>query len=64
VNSIGNLGGLIGPVVVGWSKEVEGEFGQAMLLLAAAMTLSALLTLLVRTSAKVHVGPARRRRMA
>ena len=43
VNSIGNLGGLVGPTVVGWFKETTGGFTGALLFLAGAVALGGVL---------------------
>ena len=43
VNSIGNLGGFIGPYVVGWIKDATGSFEAGLYFLAACALASALL---------------------
>jgi ACS family tartrate transporter-like MFS transporter len=43
VNSIGNLGGFIGPYVVGWIKDTTGSFEAGLYFLAACAFASALL---------------------
>ncbi|MFI0467700.1 MFS transporter [Saccharopolyspora sp. 5N102] len=48
INSIGQLGGLVGPTLVGAVKESTGSLGPAFLLLAGVLVVAALLTLLVR----------------
>ncbi|MER7012248.1 MFS transporter [Saccharopolyspora sp. NPDC000359] len=48
INSIGQLGGLVGPTLVGAIKESSGSLDQAYLLLAGVLVVAALLTLLVR----------------
>jgi MFS transporter, ACS family, tartrate transporter len=45
INSIGNLGGFVGPVAIGWLKERSGSFAQGLLLVGASLLLSALLIL-------------------
>jgi ACS family tartrate transporter-like MFS transporter len=47
INSTGNLGGFIGPYLVGWIKDRTGGFGGGLLSLAAIMALNILLILLV-----------------
>jgi nitrate/nitrite transporter NarK len=47
INSIGNLGGLVGPTMVGAAKEGTGSFTQALLFLAAALALGGLLALIL-----------------
>ena len=46
VNSMGNLGGLAGPSLVGVIREATGSFTAALLFLAAALALGAAITLL------------------
>ena len=46
VNALGNLGGLLGPTVIGLTKEATGTFASAMLFLAAALALGAVIALL------------------
>ena len=43
VNSIGNLGGFVGPYVVGWIKDATGSFEAGLYFLAASALASALL---------------------
>jgi ACS family tartrate transporter-like MFS transporter len=45
VNSIGNCGGFVGPLVVGWLKGATGTFSPALVFLAGALLLSGLLAL-------------------
>jgi ACS family tartrate transporter-like MFS transporter len=50
INSVGNLGGFVGPFVVGWIKDQTGGFGVALGFLAACAVLSALIAYLVAPS--------------
>jgi ACS family tartrate transporter-like MFS transporter len=43
VNSIGNLGGFVGPYVVGWIKDATGSFEAGLYFLAACALASAVL---------------------
>jgi ACS family tartrate transporter-like MFS transporter len=43
INAVGNLGGFLGPVLVGWSRQVTASFHLAALLIAVCVALSALL---------------------
>jgi len=43
INSIGALGGFVGPYVVGWVKETTGAFGPGLLALAAGSAMAAIL---------------------
>jgi ACS family tartrate transporter-like MFS transporter len=45
INAIGNLGGFVGPTMIGWFKETTGDFSYALYFIAAMLVLSALLTL-------------------
>ncbi len=62
INSIGNLGGFVGPFVTGWMKERSGSFAGAMLYLAVSLTLAGLLILTLKreqtpTPAAVRIPP-------
>ena len=48
VNSIGNLGGFVGPFVVGWVKDLTGGFTSGLLLLAAVLVFGAVVILRVK----------------
>lgn len=48
INSFGNLGGFIGPYVIGWLTGKNGTFRPAMLAMAGCAFVSALLVLLVK----------------
>ena len=54
VNSLGNLGGLLGPTVIGLTKEATGTFASAMLFLAAALAFGGVIALLFGASAGKH----------
>jgi ACS family tartrate transporter-like MFS transporter len=44
INSIGNLGGYFGPMIVGWIKDSTKSFEMALYFLAACALLSAVIT--------------------
>ena len=44
INSIGNLGGYVGPFIVGWIKNTTNSFEMALYFLAACALLSAVIT--------------------
>jgi ACS family tartrate transporter-like MFS transporter len=48
INSTGNLGGFVGPSVVGWVKDTTQSYSAGMLALAAALVAAGILTLIVR----------------
>ena len=43
VNSIGNLGGYVGPFIVGWIKDSTGSFEAGLYFLAACALLSGII---------------------
>jgi ACS family tartrate transporter-like MFS transporter len=50
INSIGNLGGFVGPAMIGWIKDLTGSFRGGLFFVAALLVLSAIPTLaLART---------------
>ncbi len=44
INSIGNLGGFVGPAMIGWIKEQTGSFNGGLYFVAGLLVLSAVLT--------------------
>jgi ACS family tartrate transporter-like MFS transporter len=48
INSIGNLGGLIGPALIGRVLKATGGFTGGLLVVAAAMAFAGVLSCLVR----------------
>jgi ACS family tartrate transporter-like MFS transporter len=56
VNSIGNLGGFVGPYFVGWIKTTFGSYAPALLIIAAGMAVSGTIALAVR-GAVAHERP-------
>ncbi|WGS19804.1 MULTISPECIES: MFS transporter [unclassified Bradyrhizobium] len=56
INSIGNLGGFVGPAMIGWIKERTGSFDGGLYFVAGLLVLSAVLTLLLsRANTKANV---------
>ena len=47
VNSVGNVGGFIGPSLVGWIRDTTGEFENGLLMLAGALILGAAVVLAI-----------------
>jgi ACS family tartrate transporter-like MFS transporter len=47
VNSIGNLGGFVGPYLVGWIRDATGGFTAGLLTLAAILVIGAAITLAI-----------------
>ena len=50
INSIGNLGGFVGPFMIGWIKNLTGSFMGGLYFVAGLLVLSAVLTLVVAGS--------------
>src|SRR5215472_12939458 len=50
INSIGNLGGFVGPSVIGWIKDATGSFLGGLYVVAGLLCLSAILTLMLAGS--------------
>jgi len=48
INSVGNLGGFVGPYITGWMQQRSGSFTGAMLYLAVSLALAGLLILTLR----------------
>ena len=54
VNSVGNLGGLAGPSIVGMIKQASGSFTAALLFLAAVVALGGIIALLFGQAARAR----------
>jgi ACS family tartrate transporter-like MFS transporter len=52
INSIGNLGGFVGPFAIGWLKTVTGGYAAGLYVVAATLAVSAVVTLLLSRQAK------------
>jgi len=50
INSIGNLGGFVGPAMIGWIKDKTGSFEGGLYFVAGLLVLSAVLTLVLSRS--------------
>ena len=48
INSIGNIGGFVGPYIIGYVKEVTGSFTSGMLVLAATLFVAGFIALSAR----------------
>jgi len=53
INSVGNLGGWIGPWMMGWIKQNTGSFKGGLTYLACSMTVSATIILLLGLGRRV-----------
>lgn len=52
INSVGNLGGFFGPYTIGWLSDKMGSYAGGLWAVAAALFLSGIVVLLVRSGAK------------
>jgi MFS transporter, ACS family, tartrate transporter len=48
INSVGALGGFVGPVTIGWLKDTTGSFNTGLVVLTCLGMISAILTLSLR----------------
>jgi MFS transporter, ACS family, tartrate transporter len=51
INAIGNLGGYVGPFVVGWVRDSTKSFGAGLYFLAACSLMAAIITLFAARAA-------------
>jgi ACS family tartrate transporter-like MFS transporter len=58
INSIGNLGGFVGPAMIGWIKDLTGSFQGGLFFVAALLVLSAVLTLVLARSQRISAATA------
>jgi MFS transporter, ACS family, tartrate transporter len=58
INSIGNLGGFVGPAMIGWIKDRTGSFAGGLYFVGGLLLLSALLTFLLSRSQHAKPSPA------
>ncbi|MGF6551305.1 nitrate/nitrite transporter NarK [Paraburkholderia youngii] len=47
INSIGNLGGFVGPFAIGWLKNVTGGYTAGLYVVGATLAVSAVVTLML-----------------
>jgi ACS family tartrate transporter-like MFS transporter len=57
INSIGNLGGFVGPFAIGWIKDRTGSFLGGLYVVAGLLVLSALLTLVLARAQQPPAAP-------
>jgi ACS family tartrate transporter-like MFS transporter len=55
INAVGNLGGQVGPSLMGWLKDRTDGYNRGLLVLAAALVLEAGVVLCIRMPARVKV---------
>jgi MFS family permease len=59
INSIGNLGGAVGPTVVGWMRAGSGGYGSGLVFLAGCLVLQATLIATLRIPGGARTDPRR-----
>jgi ACS family tartrate transporter-like MFS transporter len=52
INSIGNLGGFVGPCAIGWIKDATGEIALGLVVLAACSIMAGVVTFLMGHDSK------------
>ncbi len=57
INSLGNLGGFVGPNLIGQIKQARGSFSDALLILAGVLVVGGVLALRVRHDAALEKLP-------
>jgi MFS transporter, ACS family, tartrate transporter len=55
INSIGNLGGFLGPYLIGWARETTGSFTAGLMISAATLLASAMFVISLRRAAKLSL---------
>src|SRR5229473_908667 len=61
INSVGNLGGYVGPLIVGWAKDTTKSFNGGLYFLAASIFLGAVITFLAAPKDSADCSGARGR---
>jgi nitrate/nitrite transporter NarK len=64
VNSVGNVGGFVGPIIVGEIRERTGQFAPGLLTLAGVLVFGAIVALSLAGPTSSLAGPPGRRRLA
>jgi MFS transporter, ACS family, tartrate transporter len=59
INSIGNLGGFVGPYAIGWIKDATGETTLGLVVLAAGPIMAGVLTFLMGHDSKMELAGSR-----
>jgi ACS family tartrate transporter-like MFS transporter len=58
INSLGNLGGFVGPTAIGWLRQGSGDYTSGLLMLAGVLVLEAVLVASLRLPAETPVRQA------
>ncbi|MDQ2821024.1 MAG: MFS transporter [Pseudomonadota bacterium] len=56
INSLGNLGGFVGPAMIGWIKDKTGSYNGGLYFVSGLLLISAITTLLLARSQKGKIG--------
>ena len=59
INSVGNLGGFVGPYAIGWLKDATGETTLGLVVLAACSITAGVLTFLIGHDSKLEMAAMR-----
>ena len=59
INSIGNLGGFVGPYAIGWIKDATGEITLGLVVLAACSIIAGVVTFLMGHDSKMEMAGSR-----
>ena len=59
INSIGNLGGFVGPYAIGWIKDATGEIMLGLVVLAACSIMAGVVTFLMGHDSKLEMAGSR-----
>jgi nitrate/nitrite transporter NarK len=52
INAVGSLGGLVGPLAVGWLKDLTHSFNAGLIAMAAMLCLATVLTIILKLVVK------------
>jgi ACS family tartrate transporter-like MFS transporter len=55
INSVGNLGGFLGPFLIGWARQATGSFIAGLMISAVTLLVSAMIVISLRRSAKLSI---------
>jgi len=55
INSVGNLGGFLGPFLIGWARQATGNFIAGLMISAVTLLASAMIVISLRRSAKLSI---------
>ena len=59
INSIGNLGGFVGPYAIGWIKDATGDVTFGLVVLAAGPIMAGVVTFLMGHDSKMEMAGCR-----